>query len=209
MRSTPGTRGTFTEEARRAQIVDCAVEAIAELGYGAASIRKIAERVGVAMSVVLYHFGNKDDLVAAIVDRAYRTMLASMVPAVEPETSAGGMVHAYIRTYTAYMKAHRTLLLAVAEIGSNYRSREGLRLDQMVLAPDVQTELAKVDLESILAAVQRDGQVGGVPVKSFATALRGVIDASVAQIMRDPDFDAVGYGEDVAEMFDRMIAGNR
>ena len=79
----------------------------------------------------------------------------------------------------------------------------------MVLAPDVQTELAKVDLESILASVQRDGQVGGVPVKSFATALRGVIDGSVAQIMRDPDFDAVGYGEDVAEMFDRMIAGNR
>ena len=83
MRSVPGRRGTFTEDARRTQIVDCAIEVIAELGYGAASIRKIADHVGVAMSVVLYHFGNKDVLVAALVARGYDTLLAAMVPAVE------------------------------------------------------------------------------------------------------------------------------
>jgi AcrR family transcriptional regulator len=32
----------------------------------------------VAMSLVLYHFGNKDELVAAIVERGYRTLLDSM-----------------------------------------------------------------------------------------------------------------------------------
>jgi AcrR family transcriptional regulator len=209
MRSTPGTRGTFTEEARRAQIVDCAVEAIAELGYGAASIRKIAERVGVAMSVVLYHFGNKDDLVAAIVDRAYRSMLASMVPAVEVETTATGKMHAYIRKYMAYMEADRALLLALAEIWPSYRSRDGLRLDELGLAPDVQDELAKVDLETILRTGRRGGGFGDVPVKSVAIALRGALDGSVAQIMRDSSFDAAAYGEHVAEMFDRVIGGKR
>ena len=47
MRSKDGS-STFTETARRAQIVEYAIEAIAELGYHQASVRKIAERVGVS-----------------------------------------------------------------------------------------------------------------------------------------------------------------
>jgi hypothetical protein len=77
------------------------------------------------------------------------------------------------------------------------------------LAPDVQAELAKVDLETILRTGRRGGGFGDVPVKSVAIALRGALDGSVAQIMRDSSFDAAGYGEHVAEMFDRVIGGKR
>jgi len=209
MRSTPGRRGTFTEDARRAQIVDCAIEVIAELGYSATSIRKIADRVGIAMSVVLYHFGNKDDLVAAVVERGYRTLLEVMVPAVDAEASPAGKVHAFIRTYVDYMAANRTLLLAVTDIGTNYRSREGLRLDQLQLDADVQAQLAKVELDTLVGALARRGKLAGVPVKSVAIALRGAVDGSVAQLMRDPDFDAAAYGEDVATMFDRIVGAGR
>lgn len=52
----------------RIPIVECAIEVIAELGFAQASIRKIADRVGIAMSTVLYHFGNRDNLVDAVVD---------------------------------------------------------------------------------------------------------------------------------------------
>lgn len=209
MRSTPGQRGTFTEDARRAQIVDCAIEVIAELGYGATSIRKIADRVGVAMSVVLYHFGNKDDLVAAVVERGYRTLLEVMVPAVDAEGSPVGKVHAFIRTYVDYMAANRTLLLAVSEIGSNFRSREGLRLDQVPLNADIQAALAQVDLGALVGGLGRREKLAGVPVTSIAIALRGAVDGSVAQLMRDPDFDATAYGEDVAKMFDRIVGDGR
>lgn len=209
MRSTPGARGTLTEEIRRAQIVECAVEAIAELGFARASVRKIAERVGVAMSVVLYHFGNKDELVAAIVDRAHRTLLTSMVPAVEAENSAGGKVRAFIRTYMAYMGAHRTQHQALAEIASNYRSRDGLRLDELQIAPDIQAALAEVELETLLSTGQRKGEFGGLPVRSVAIALRGALDGAVTAIMRDADFDAAAYGEDVVEIFGRIARRKR
>jgi AcrR family transcriptional regulator len=209
MRSTPGQRGTFTEDARRAQIVDCAIEVIAELGYGATSIRKIADRVGVAMSVVLYHFGNKDDLVAAVVERGYRTLLEVMVPAVDAEDGPVAKVHAFIRTYVDYMATNRTLLLAVSEIGSNFRSREGLRLDQLPLDADIQAQLAKVELDTLVAALARRGKLAGVPVKSVAIALRGAVDASVAQLMRDPEFDTASYGQHVAELFDRLMGDGR
>jgi AcrR family transcriptional regulator len=209
MRSTPGARGTFTEDARRTQIVDRAIEVISELGYGASSIRKIADRVGIAMSVVLYHFANKDDLVGAIVDRGYRSMLTTMVPAVDGEKTAAGKVRAYITAYIDYMDANRALLQALAEISSNYRSREGLRVDQLGVAPDIEGELVKVDLETILATGLGENKLEGLCARSVAIAVRGALDASVAVIMRDPDFDARAYRDDVVEMFNRIVRSTR
>jgi AcrR family transcriptional regulator len=198
-----------TEDARRTQIVECAIEVIVELGYGAASIRKIAERVGVAMSVVLYHFGTKDELVNAIVERGYRTLLESMTPAVEAESAAIDKVHAFVRTYMTYMAQNRTLLLAVADIGTNYRSSQGLRLDQLSLDPVLQAELANVEIETLLGAVARRGRIGGIPYESVALAVRGALDGAVAVIMRDEHFDTTAYGEDVFAMFTRFVGDER
>ena len=50
---------TFTETARRAQIVAAAIDTIAELGYGQASMARIAERVGITKGVIAYHFDGK------------------------------------------------------------------------------------------------------------------------------------------------------
>ena len=50
---------TFTEQARRRQIVEGALEVIAEQGYPQASLARIAEHIGIAKSAVLYHFTNK------------------------------------------------------------------------------------------------------------------------------------------------------
>ena len=44
---------------------------------------------------------------------------------------------------------------------------------------------------------------------SVAIALRGALDGSVAQLMRDPNFDAQGYGEHVAELFGRIVGNAR
>ena len=57
---------TFTETARRAQIVTAAIDTIAELGYGRASLARIAETAGTSKSVILYHFSGKDDLITAM-----------------------------------------------------------------------------------------------------------------------------------------------
>ena len=89
---------TFTQTARRAQIVTAAIEVIAEIGWPQTSIRKIADRVGVAMSAVLYHFGNKDNLVDAIIEEMYRCALSAVAPALQAESTSSGKLAAYIRT---------------------------------------------------------------------------------------------------------------
>jgi len=69
---------TFTETARRAQIVAAAIDTIAELGYGQASLARIAETAGTSKGVIIYHFGGKDELmrelVAEVVDRGVAYM---------------------------------------------------------------------------------------------------------------------------------------
>ncbi|HEX5408105.1 MAG TPA: helix-turn-helix domain-containing protein, partial [Pseudonocardiaceae bacterium] len=67
MRSNNEPSGrTFADEARRKQLVECAIEVIAEQGFAQASLARIAQRAGVAKSVVLYHFANKDELVEQV-----------------------------------------------------------------------------------------------------------------------------------------------
>lgn len=192
---------TFTETARRAQIVECAIETIAELGYHQASVRKIAERVGVAMSVVLYHFGNKDDMVAAIVAELYRSLVELMVPAVEAEPTAAGKLAAHIRTHTGYIATHRTHQLALMEIGSNYRSSTGQRLEQLSVDRSQLADLSKVELETIFQLGLDSGEFRELSPTSMATAVRGAIGGALMRSSADPDFDVRAYGEDIVVAF--------
>ncbi|SDJ26304.1 transcriptional regulator, TetR family [Frankineae bacterium MT45] len=57
-------------DARRAEIVQAALELFAERGYKGASLAQIAQRVGITQQAVLYHFQTKQQLlVAALEDR--------------------------------------------------------------------------------------------------------------------------------------------
>jgi len=53
------------EEKRRDQLVEAALEIIAELGPEAATVRAIAERAGVTQGLIRHYFTSKDDLTRA------------------------------------------------------------------------------------------------------------------------------------------------
>jgi AcrR family transcriptional regulator len=209
MRSKDDRPESFTRTARRAQIVGCAIEVIAEVGFAQASIRKIADRVGIAMSAVLYHFGSKDNLVDAVVEHMYRTMLALVVPVLEAETTATGKLYAYIRSTIKYFGTHRVALLALASLGTSYQPSDGRRFDELGLSPEIAEQLAVLDPLAILQVGQRDGEFGDFPVESMAIALRGAVNGVVERILREPDYDARGYGEDLVEIFGRAVGNTR
>jgi AcrR family transcriptional regulator len=200
---------SFTRTARKAQIVGCAIEVIAEVGFAQASIRKIADRVGIAMSAVLYHFGNKDNLVEAIIEEMYRSMIAVVVPALDAEATAADELNAYIRSTIKYFGTHRVALKALASLGTSYQPSDGRRFDELGLSPEIAEQLAVLDPTAILQAGQRDGEFGDFPVESMAIALRGAINAVVEKILREPDYDARGYGEDLVEIFGRAVRSPR
>jgi TetR/AcrR family fatty acid metabolism transcriptional regulator len=190
---------TFTERARRGQIVECAIELIAERGYGNASIAKIAEKAGIAKSVVLYHFATKDELVGVVVTQMSLAAASAMVPAVEAEATAAGKLRTYIRVSGEYIESHRSYALALLDIGTSFRSR---RLDA---APHGTSEggLAPPDPEAIFELGQRNREFRSFDPATMAVALRQAIDGAVLLVSRDPDFNIARYCEELVTLFDR------
>ena len=209
MRSDDAKPLTFIQAARRAQIVSSAIEVVAEIGWAKTSIRKIADRVGVAMSAVLYHFGTKDKLVDAIIEAMYRSALDVVRPALDAETTARGRLAAYIRSNIAYFDSNRVHLLALTQISANFSPTDGRRFDELGLSPELSEQLAVLDPATILTTGQDDGEFGEFPTESMAVALRGAVNAVVEKILRDPDFDATAYGEDLVTIFAKAVGAPR
>src|SRR5258708_34702545 len=152
---------SFAEAARRAQIVDCAIDAIAELGFAKASVDQIAKRAGVSKGVISYHFPNKAEIVGAIIEKVMAAGRAYMEPRIMAETSAAGRLRAYIESDLEFIDAYRKSLIALVEIAMSARRADG----SLVIGPE---PLARrtASLEELLLAGQPSGEF-----RSFTTRL--------------------------------------
>ncbi|MFG2291826.1 TetR/AcrR family transcriptional regulator [Streptomyces sp. NPDC048603] len=67
--STPRRRGPYAKTAaKRQMIIDAALAAYAEAGTRGASVKDIAERVGMTDAGVLHHFGSREALLTAVLE---------------------------------------------------------------------------------------------------------------------------------------------
>ena len=57
--------------ASRAAILDAAAQIAGERGYEGTSIKLVSERSGLPASSIYWHFENKDELIAAVIDRSF------------------------------------------------------------------------------------------------------------------------------------------
>jgi TetR/AcrR family transcriptional regulator, fatty acid metabolism regulator protein len=203
MRSNPESSGqrelTFTEAGRRAQIVTAAIDTIAEIGYGQASLARIAERGGTSKGVITYHFAGKDELIREVVAEVLAKGEAFMVPRILAESSGRGMLRAYIESNLGFMREHRNHLVAFLEIFLNARGEDGSPLvDQRTL------EHQATSLELLLGHFQAAGDFrADFDPQVMAVAIRGAIDQVPLRLARDPDLDLDRYARELAALFDR------
>ena len=188
---------TFTETARRAQIVSAAIDTIAELGYGQASLARIAETAGTSKGVIIYHFGGKDELMRELVAEVVTRGVAYMEPQVDAEPTGAGKLRAYIESNLAFMGENRNHMVAIFEIALNARAADGSRLY------DVSVQDAGVAaLEQLLAYFQGTGEFrAGFDPHVMAMAIRAAINAVPAQLARDPALDVAHHAREIADMF--------
>ncbi|MFC0437065.1 TetR/AcrR family transcriptional regulator [Kutzneria buriramensis] len=73
------------EESRR-RILDATVEVAGERGYEGTSIALVSKRCGLPASSIYWHFKDKDDLIAAVIERSFGRWLAALTL---PDDSAG------------------------------------------------------------------------------------------------------------------------
>jgi TetR/AcrR family transcriptional regulator, fatty acid metabolism regulator protein len=188
---------TFTETARRAQIVAAAIDTIAELGYGQASLARIAGTAGTSKGVIIYHFGGKDELIRELVAGLVARGVAYMEPQIDAEPTGAGKLRAYIESNLAFMRENRNHMVAIVEIALNARAADGSRLYDFSVQ-----DAGVAALEQLLAYFQGTGEFrAGFDPHVMAMAIRAAINALPAQLARDPALDVGHHAREIADMF--------
>jgi AcrR family transcriptional regulator len=187
---------SVAETARRAQIVDCAIDTIAELGFANASVDQIARRAGVSKGVITYHFPSKQEIVDAVVAKVSAAGRGHIEPRVLAETSAAGRLRAYIEGHLEFIDAHRKPLIALVEIAMSARRADG----SLVIGPESQAGRI-ADLEGLLHAGQHAGAFRRFDTRVMALAILHAIDGLPPLLAREPDLDLALHGQELATLF--------
>ena len=113
------------------------------------------------------------------------------------QTSSAGRLRAYITSNLAFMREHRTDVIAILEIYWNARDQAGQPLYDIealdaLIAP----------LLALLRAGQAAGEFGEFDARMMAFAIRGAIDAVPPRLARCADFDVDSYAEVLASTFE-------
>ena len=200
MRSTD--KRTFLDEARRAQIVACAIEVIAEKGYANSSLSQIAERAGTSKGVILYHFAGKDELIEKVVAEVFTVATAQLLPKLQSESTACGQLRAYIEARVGFLTTHLAHMRALMDIWLSYRAPDG----GMRLAGAGEPTLDGI--EQLLARGQRDGEFRKFPTRPMAVAIGQAIDGALLQLVAHPDMDLDAFAAELVMIFDLATASS-
>ncbi|MEV4561618.1 TetR/AcrR family transcriptional regulator [Kitasatospora sp. NPDC049285] len=190
---------TFTESGRRSQIVQAAIEVIAEAGYAKATFARIAKHAGLSSTgMISYHFAGKDDLLREVVAEVLRVSQEYMVPRIEAETGARARLHAYVRSNVELVAVHPRHLAALLEV-LNVQGGDSE-------AQFAENQRAMMEMqEGLVRMAQASGEYGAFDARVLVTALRGAIDAVLVRTMRDPEMDVATSARELAELFDRAV----
>jgi AcrR family transcriptional regulator len=197
MRSKSGDGDqTFVTKARRAQIVEAAIDTVAEVGYANASLARIALRLGISKGVISYHFAGKDDLIAEIVTQVLQQARTYMQPRIEAQTTGPGMLRAYIESNLEFIRDNPNQLRAIVEIvRATFAGAAAAR------PVSGNRDAAVPILADLLMRFQADGDFrGDFDPRSMAMAIRASIDVAPSRLI-DPEFDIDKYARDTVTLF--------
>lgn len=113
-------------EASRQRLVEAAIALFAERGYAATGIDAVCRRAGVARTALYWHFGSKEGLLAAVIERVGRAWIEeirkSAYLAADPEERLERLVQAWQALVEEQPHLLRLLLLVQLERGGSSRA---------------------------------------------------------------------------------------
>lgn len=179
--------------------MECAIEVIAEEGFAQASLARVAQHAGVAKSVVLYHFANKDELVEQVLTAVAMASIEALPERVAAADTAWDKLRVSIQTIVEFIDKRRTHALAALETWNMTRSLPGrLRLV-------AEREGGADDIRDLLVEGQRNGEFGEFDPHVMAVMIRQAIDAIGLEAAVNPDVDLTAFGAELVAMFDRAL----
>ncbi|MGV9300365.1 TetR/AcrR family transcriptional regulator [Amycolatopsis sp. NPDC003676] len=188
---------TFTNQARRAQIVQAAIDAIAELGYAKASFAQITKRAGLrSPRMISYHFADKNDLIRQIAVEVFTAGARYIYEHTEAAETDQGKLRAYLEANLRFLREHPKEVAALTEIGRHLRTDEG----EAYTSTSAQ-EVSVQSLETLLAQGQSSGEFRDFDVRSMAIMIRAAVDGAAQRLREEPEFDFDAYSREVVATF--------
>ncbi|MFJ8623567.1 TetR/AcrR family transcriptional regulator [Kitasatospora sp. NPDC093550] len=190
---------TFTESGRRAQIVQAAIEVVAEVGYAKASFSRIAKQAGLSSTgMISYHFAGKDDLMHEVVAEVTRVTAGFMMPRIAAAEGAGARLRAFIESNVELLAVWPGHLKALIEVLPNLGGD-----DPATVGYKASLQQVMEGQEQAVRAAQEAGEFREFDPRLMLVAMRGAIDAVVMRWVGDPSFDVTEAGRELADIFDR------
>src|SRR5690348_15140531 len=188
-------RRSFIETARRAQIVECAIEVIADLGFAQASLAQIAKRAKVSTGVILYYFAAKDDLIREVGAHVFKAGEEFVRPRVDiHQDKARDALLSFIAANVDYIASNPKNVLALMNIMRAGRTESGAtRVDTAIEEP------RKTGFRSILEWGQRTGEFRSLDVRVMTVTIIEALDVIPSLLAAEPDLDLKAYGKSLVE----------
>ncbi|MGJ9423838.1 TetR/AcrR family transcriptional regulator [Aeromicrobium sp. CF3.5] len=184
--------------ARRAQLLDVALEVFVEQGYHSASMDEIAERAGVSKPVLYQHFPGKLDLYLALLETSCDLVIAEVREALASTTDNRRRVMASMELWYGY----------VADQGAAFRL---VFESDLTNDPSVRSQIDRVIYESAAAiaeVIREDTGLPGPAAHLLAVSLVGMGHFGAQNWMsRDSDLSREEAVELVAGLAWRGIRG--
>jgi TetR/AcrR family transcriptional regulator, fatty acid metabolism regulator protein len=188
-------RRSFTESARRTQIIEEAVRAIAEVGYARASLGLIAQRLGVSKGVLSYHFTSREEMVEEIISITLARAEAFMTPRLEAAHGYRELLARYIEGVLAFIGSHRDWVVGLIEI-YNARASDYSQHSTSFVA----------GLQELLEGGQRSGEFREFSPRVMATTIRAALEAVPHLLVAEPETDLDEYAHELVALFGAATA---
>jgi AcrR family transcriptional regulator len=184
--------------ARRAQIVEATIEAIAEDGYEHASFVKIAERARISSTrLISYHFADRAELMAQVAAQVIGELGVAVDARVRGAVSPAEAVRAYIEANLEFMDKNRPRIRALTSL--LFAGALKVSSDQASSGVDA--------LTAIIAAGQRAGQFPEVDPGVAATIVQRTVEGVALHLRDHPEADLTGHAAKLVRFFDAALTG--
>ena len=186
--------------ARRAEILTAAERIFVEHGYEGATIRKIADEVGLSSTALYMHFAPKSEMLHEICRGAFEALIAShqqiLVQDEPPEARLRRMIEAYIKFGFDNPNAYRLTYLT-----RPVEAREGAQ----TVAQETGAELFRAFVAVVEQAVSA-GRMQGDPA-TLAQAIWACGHGIVSLTITKPYFEWADRDDLTRTMLDALFAG--
>lgn len=188
-------RRRLPEDERRAQILRATIAVVAEDGYPAASLGRIADRAGVAKGLLSHYFADKDDLMEQAVKVTAGAIRDSVAAELDLKQRVPDVMRSALRRAAALGVTHGAELKAIDRIVRNLHGPDGTPR----LGPAVYEETYRLQ-ETLFRRGQEEGSLRPFDTRVMAVTYQAAVDMMIAYLDANPGTDPVAYADALAEI---------